>query len=118
METDRGLPCEPREPEAAKLLLKSLGGATWPADWGQTKRADEVVWGLAQMNLGALGPKSFGGQVGKDKSRIGTVGKTDRARRFHAEGEATIDSIDPVKLRTPVRKGGKNEDAGHEGDGR
>ena len=108
MKTDGGLPGEPGEPETAKLLLNSLGCATWPADWSQTQRADEVVGGLAQKDLGALGPKSFGGQVGKDESRIGTVGKTDRPRSLHAEGEAAIDSIDPVKLRTPVRKGGEN----------
>jgi len=73
---------------------------------------------LAQIDHGALGPKSFGGQVGKDESRIGTVGETDRARRFHAEGEAAIDSIDSVSAGTAVRKCRQNQDAGHEADGR
>ena len=71
MKTNGALPSELREPETAELLLKSLGCATWPADWGQTQQADESVGGSAQTDLGALGPKSFGGQVGKNESRIG-----------------------------------------------
>lgn len=117
METDRALPSEPREAETAKLLLKSLGCSTWPADWGESELADEVVGGSAQMNLGVLGPKSFGGQVGKDESRIGTVGKTDRARSLHAEGEAAIDSIDSVGAGKAVGKCREHEDARHESDG-
>ena len=55
------LPAESGGEEAVKLVVESLGGASWSADGRETKPASQVVGGPSKIDLGALRTNGLGG---------------------------------------------------------
>ena len=111
------LPVESGGKEAVKLVVESLGGASWSADGRKTKLASQLVGCLPKIDLGALRANSLGRQIDEDEAGIETVGKTDRAPRIELQGIAPIDPLRPISRRPAVGKGREDQDARHEAEG-
>jgi len=108
------LPAESGRGDSLQLVTQSRRGPSGAADRRETELASEVVWGSANVDLGALRADSLGGEVGKDKAGIDTVGKPTGSTGFEPQRVPAIHSLEPPCLGSTVRQGGENEDAGHE----
>jgi len=111
------LPVESGGDEAVKLVVKSVGGASWSADGRKTQLASQVVGSASKIDLGALPANSSGGQIDEDEAGIGPIGKTERATRLEPQGIAPIDSLESMCRRSPMGQGREDQDAGHEAEG-
>ena len=90
------LPAETVGKEAVKLVVKSLGGASWSADRRKTKSASQVVGSPPKIALSALCANGLGRKVSEDEAGIDAVGKTDRAPGCEPQRVSAVHSHESI----------------------
>lgn len=108
------LPAESGGKEPLKLVVQSLGSASWSADRSESQHPSEVVRGPAEVDLSTLGTDSLGRQVGEDQSGIDAVREADRPAGFKPQRVPTVQSFESMGGRSAVRKSRENEHSRHE----